>query len=455
MFIMKTKSVQKNLAMLLFTGLITVTQTAPGQTNDSVLTLNACIKLSFTNNFKLKQAQLETEKSCYQYKEAVGKGLPQINGYASIDDYFNIPVTMVSGEIFGQPGTMLPIRLGTKYNANGGIQACQMIYNASYFTTLKLFKKSCQISDLNLQKGKEELAYNVARIYIFIQITNLQMKLLDSNLIAFQKIYEYSKQHYTNGFITKIDLDRLKVAVSNLEADKENLLSGRNQQLNMLKYLIGIEQNQSITLAENTEILNFKTVLADSSFSNHPDMLILEQKSELAKLNLKLSRSEYLPSLAGYATYTYNAQRVEFDLFNNIDFWYKTSFVGIKLTVPIFEGGMIKNKINQNKIELEQASIGQNDLKNELYTNYLNALQKFNTSNNIATKLNENMILAEKVFRNTNDQYLQGLKSLTDVLNAQSEYNASRLTWLHALLQIRLSEIEIIKISGGINSLYR
>jgi outer membrane protein TolC len=317
-----------------------------------------------------------------------------------------------------------------------------------------LFKKSCQISDLNLQKGKEELAYNVARIYTFIQITNLQLKLLDLNLIAFQRIYEYSKEHYTNGFITKIDLDRLKVAVINLEADKENLLAGRNQQLNMLKYLIGIEQNQSITLAEDIEIWNFKKVLADSSFSNHPDMLILEQKNELAKLNLKLSRSESVPSLAGYATYTYNAQRVAFDLFDNIDFWYKTSIVGIKLTVPIFEGGMIKNKINQNKIEIEQASIGQNDLKNELYANYLNALQKFNTSSNIATKLNENMMLVEKVFRNTNDQYLQGLKSLTDVLNAQSEYNASRLTWLQALLQIRLSEIEIVKINGGIISLF-
>jgi len=64
------------------------------------------------------------------------------------------------------------------------------------------------------------------------------------------------------------------------------------------------------------------------------------------------------------------------------------------------------------------------------------------------------MILAENIFRVTNDQYRQGLKSLTDVLNAQSEYNVSRLTWLQTLLQTRLSELEIVKISGGIRSLY-
>ncbi|HAN19758.1 MAG: hypothetical protein A2X13_12305 [Bacteroidetes bacterium GWC2_33_15] len=451
---MRTRIAKTSIIIILFAGLIAVTQTAAGQANDFVITLDSCIKLSFTNNFKLKQAQLETEKSLYRYRQAVGNGLPQISGFAAMEDYFNIPVSMVSGDIFGQPGTMLPIQLGTKYNSNAGVQAGQMIYNASYFASLQLFKKSCEISDLNLQKGKEELAYNVAQIYFFIQISELQLALLDSNLAAFQKVHEYSKQHYTNGFITKVDLDRVTVAISNLEAEKENLLSGRNQQLNMLKYLVGIEQGQHVTLSKDAETLNTPMVLEDSSFSNHIDMLIFEQQKELTKLNLKLSRSEYLPSLTGYAVFSYQAQREEFDLFDDSDYWYKTSFVGIKLYVPIFGGGQIKNKLNQNKIELEQATIGQIDLKNELYTNYLNVMQRLNTSRTVALKLNENMLLAENIFRITNEQYGQGLKSLTDVLNAQSEYNVSRLTWLQTLLQIKLSELEIVKINGGIRSLY-
>lgn len=448
------KNVTTTIANILFTGLIAITQPATGQTNDSLLTLEACIRLSFTNNFKLKQAQLETEKSRYQYREALSNGLPRINGTASIDDYFNIPVTMVSGDIFGQPGAMLPIQLGTKYNADAGIQAGQMLYSATYFASLQLFRKSCQINDLNLEKGKEELAYNVAQLYIIIQVSDLRLALIDSNLIAFQKVYEYSKQHYTNGFITKIDLDRVSVTISNLGAEYENLISGRNQQLNMLKYLIGIEQSQPVTLTGDTKIQSIQKVLTDSSFSGNIDMLISEQKKELAKLNLKLSRSEYLPSLTGYAVYSYNAQREQFDMFGNNDRWYKTSFAGIKLDVPVFEGGRKKSRINQNKIELEQTITAQKDLRSELYTNYLNALQKLNSGETTALKLNENTLLAENIFRATNDQYRQGLKSLTDVLNARSEYNVSRLNQLQVLLQIRLSELEIIKINGHIRSLY-
>jgi outer membrane protein TolC len=199
---------------------------------------------------------------------------------------------------------------------------------------------------------------------------------------------------------------------------------------------------------------DFPIPLEDSTFNNHTDMMILQQQKELARLNLKLTQSESLPSLTGYAGFSYQAQREQFDLFDNNDSWYKTSFVGIKLNVPIFEGGRVKNKVHQNKIELKQAEIGQNDLKNELQVNYLNALQKLNTNKTLILKLNENMMLSENVFRVTNDQYGQGLKSLTDVLNAQSEYNAARLTWLQTLLQIRFSELDIIKINGGIRSLF-
>ncbi len=442
------------MMIILFTGLITGTQIAAGQANDSVLTLDSCIKLSFTNNLKLKQAQLETEKSLYQYRQAVGNGLPQISGFAAVEDYFDVPVSMVSGDIFGQPGTMLPIQLGTNYNSNAGVQAGQMIYNASYFASLKLFKKSCEICGLNYEKGKEELAYNVAQIYLFIQISELQLALLDSNLAAFQKVFDYSGQHYINGFITKADLDRVTLAISNLEAEKENLLSGRNQQLNMLKYLVGIEQNQHVALSQDFNTLNVPAVMEDSLFSNHTDMLISEQQKKLALLNLKLSRSEYLPSLTGYAALSYQAQREEFDMFDNGDYWYKTSFVGIKLSVPIYAGGQVRNKINQSRIELEQATKSQADLKNELNTNYLNAMQRLKTSRAVALRLDENMLLAENIFRITNEQYGQGLKSLTDVLNAQAEYNLSRLTWLQALLQIKLSELELVKINGGIRSLY-
>lgn len=421
---------------------------------DSCFSLKHCIQMSFEHNLKLRQTQLETEKSRYRLREISGAGLPQISVVASFEDYFDIPVNMVSGEILGQPGTMVPIQLGTKYNASAGIQAGQMIYDASYFASVRLFKKTCEIINLNVKQNKEELAHNIAQIYLFIQITNKQLELLDSNLVAFRKTYEYSEQHYKNGFILKADLDRVSVAINNLETENENLLLSRDQQQNMLKYLMGISPEQDIVLSRDLVTLNSLTVPVDTNFRNQIEMNILEQKRELAKMNVTLAQAAFLPSISAYAGYSRQSPVEQFGDMGDKNNWYKNSFIGIKLTVPIFEGNRIMSKVNQGKIELKQAKIAQQDLQNELHIRLKNAYQKYNTNISSEVKQKNNMDLAGNVFKITNQQYGQGLKSFTDVLNARSEYNASHRLWLNSILQIKLSELEIMKINGTIHSLY-
>ncbi|HPS13287.1 MAG TPA: TolC family protein, partial [Prolixibacteraceae bacterium] len=173
------------------------------------------------------------------------------------------------------------------------------------------------------------------------------------------------------------------------------------------------------------------------------------------KINLKMVQSKHIPSLSGYAGYSFQSPIEKLSAFNNEDNWYTTSFVGVKLSVPIFEGNSLKNKAAQGKIEMEQIAIGQRDLKNELASNYKSAMQKLSTNRLLESKLSENRKVSESIFAATNEQYREGLKSFTDVLNAQAEYNVSCLSWINALFQIKTAELEILKISGNIQILNR
>ncbi|PKP21173.1 MAG: hypothetical protein CVU05_07420 [Bacteroidetes bacterium HGW-Bacteroidetes-21] len=451
---MKTSKKTTFKTFLLFSGWMLIAQYAISQTKDSIISLNTCIELCIKNNLKLQQANLETKKLQYLYKEAIGTGFPQIKGYGSMDDCFEIPTTLIPGDLLGQPGTILPVKMGAQYNSSVGIEAGQIIYNRSYFLSLKLFRKSYNLSNLNLQKVKEELAYNVAQIYFIIQYSNHQLALLDSSITSIEKVYKIAKQNFNNGQILKIDLDRVSVAAGNLEAEKANLISINKQQLNMLKLLIGMKLNESLTLSGNNE--NFETILnlSDSTFSSNTEVAIIEQQTELAKINLKLSQSEYLPSLTGYFSYGFQAQCEKFDALNNSKNWNNTGFVGLKLYIPIFKGFQIENKISQNKIEIEQSVIGISDIKNELNLNYLNAVEKYKASKIASEKAYNNMILSKNIYEVTCDLYQQGIKSLTDALNAQTEYHTSQLSWYQTLLQSKIIELEILKTNDGIRSLF-
>jgi outer membrane protein len=224
--------------------------------------------------------------------------------------------------------------------------------------------------------------------------------------------------------------------------------------MNMLKYLMGIDADRNIVLSGDLVTLNPHTIAVGTDFGNQIEMRILEQKKELVKMNIKLAQAAFRPSVSAYAGYSYQSPVDQLGDMGDENNWYKSSFIGIRLTVPIFEGNRNKSKVNQGKIELEQAKAVQQDLQNELDIKLKNAFQKYSTNLSSEIKQKNNMDLAENVFKMTNQQYGQGLKSFTDVLNARSEYNASHRLWLNSILQIKLSELEIMKINGTIHSLF-
>ncbi|PKP20776.1 MAG: hypothetical protein CVU06_10385 [Bacteroidetes bacterium HGW-Bacteroidetes-22] len=445
---MKTNKIRTSLLVLLIPVI-----TSGQQAGDSVLSLRKCIQMCMTNNLSLKQAYLETIKSRHQIQEAKSEGLPQISGLASFSDYFDIPVNMVSGDIVGQPGTMVPIRLGTKYNVIAGIQAGQMIYNASYFASVNLFRKGCEISDLSLEQQKEEMVFRIAQLYILVQTMNRQIILLDTNLSSFRKLYAYSQQHLRNGLICKAESDRITVVINNTEAERDDLVLKRNQQLNMLKYLAGIGQTRKIKLSDDMVDVGFSRIQIDTTFENLTEMKIMKQKEKFAEINLRYMKAGSSPSLSGFAEYSFQAQVEQMDEINKGSNWYTTSYIGIRLSVPVFEGNRIKGKINQSRVALEQSRLAQRDLQGSLVIQFENAMETLLNNQLTEFRLKTNLELAGNVVSITEDQYHQGIKTFTDVLNARSEYNTSYLSWLNSKLQIDLSQLEIIKLNGTINSL--
>ncbi len=405
------------------------------------------------NNLSLKQSYLETIKSRHQIQEAKGEGLPQISSFASFTDYFDIPVNMVSGDVVGQPGIMVPIRLGTKYNTIAGIQAGQMIYNASHFASVNLYKKASEISDLSLEQQKEEMVFRIAQLYILVQTMNRQIVLLDSNLSSFRKVYAYSQQHLKNGLICKAESDRITVAINNTAAERDDLVLKRNQQLNLLKYLAGIRQTWKVTLPDDNIDFGFSRIQTDTTFENLTEMKIMKQKEKFAEINLLYAKAGSLPTLTGFAEYSFQAQVEQMDEINKGSNWYTTSYVGIKLSVPVFEGNRIRGKTNQNRVALEQSRLAQRDLQSGLVVQLENAMEAALNNKLTEFRLKTNLELAANVVNVTEDQYNQGIKTFTDVLNARSEYNTSYLSWLNSKLQIDLSQLEIIRLNGTINSL--
>jgi outer membrane protein TolC len=108
--------------------------------------------------------------------------LPQINASGTVDDNEIVATQLLPGEILGQPGTFVPVKFGTKYSFNAGVQLTQMVINPAFWTSLKTTKMGVRLAQQNTQKTAEQLAYSISKLYYQTLIIQKQVNILKATL---------------------------------------------------------------------------------------------------------------------------------------------------------------------------------------------------------------------------------------------------------------------------------
>src|SRR5690606_40008107 len=88
------------------------------------------------------------------------------------------------------------------------------------------------------------------------------------------------------GLQRKIDLDRLNVAVNNIESQKQQLVNALALQENALKFVIGMDISKDIDLPKEEFDVDLSKMYEATDLENRSEIKLLNKQSEL------LERSE-------------------------------------------------------------------------------------------------------------------------------------------------------------------
>ncbi len=429
---------------LLFPGILQVS----GQDSIQYLSLKESCQLGIENNVNVLNAALEQKKTNYRLKEARSKLYPQVDAYSNFNYYYSIPKMVLPGEIFGQTG-MIAVQIGTKFDWSNGFSATQILYNQSYFTSIKLAKQLETMSDLNLQQRKEEIVYQVSQVYYLCLATNKQMEQLNITMRNTDKLLEISKIQQESGVIRKVDYSRVVVNKSNLQTQIDNLNQLYQQQLGLLKYLIGIDLNSKVELSDSLTISPVETALSTPDFRNRTELQLLDKQMVVTTLNRDINKQAYLPTLSGFGQYYYQGQRDQFDFFRNEkDKFFKVGFVGLSLNIPIFDGFEKHSKIRQGDIELEQLKNTKRNTSEYFTKGFSDAIRQYHNSLNVVIRQDDNIKVAEKSYSISLLGYQQEVISLSDLMMSESSLTEARLSYYNALLQLKNAGLEVKKAKG-------
>lgn len=441
---------KKYIALVLF---FLVLQLSKAQDTAKYFSIKDAIQYGIENQPTVLKSDLELKKYNYQYKEKLASYLPQISADASYTYNLKLLSQIIPGDFIGQPGEDVAVQFGTKYNAAANINVSQTLLDLSQVTSQKIAKESMKIGLLNKQKTIEQTIYDIANAYTVCQVTLLQQDIIQNNIQKVDSLIIRIKSQVDNGFAKPIDLKRLELNHSDLSTQLQNAKIEYEQSITVLKYTMAYPLD--IELRINTKIDEAETDVlgTENSKQSSIDAQLLATQKHLTELSIKQLRQSYLPTLSLNFRYGTLAQQNEANIFKAGTNWFPNSLISANLSIPIFDGNYKSAKSSQLKIDQQQNELDSRILENTIDMQMENVQSKLANSIANLSSLQKNIELAEEIYAMTQVQFQSGFTSLTELLDADTALKQAQTNYLIAIAQVQLAELELLKVSGNIQSI--
>ncbi|MBA4317434.1 MAG: transporter [Flavobacterium sp.] len=420
------------------------------------LTLKDAITFALENKADAKKAKLEIENSEYQIQEIRSRALPQISANGSLTYNPILQTNVLDGAMFGQPGESVQVSFGQKWTSGAGVSLSQALFDQSVFTGLRAAKSTREFYQINNQLTEEQVIERVANNYYSVYVQRERLILLDSNYVNTSKVRDIVKGQFDNGLAKRIDLDRIIVKMSNIDTDRQQIKNQIELQENALKFYMGMPIETQIVIPQTEFEVTPVALTETPNTANRTEYLLLKKQEELLEFQKTAIKAEYYPTLSLVAGYNYLGQGPEVPFFAKPSdgvYWSDYSAIGLNLKVPIFTGFGTRSRVRQADVNIRSLQEDIKDTQLGLDLDYRNA--KAQIENNLVTIKNqkENMRLAGDILKNTKNNYLQGLASLTDLLDSENASLEAQNNYTRAVLAYKIAEIALIKSKGELKNL--
>ncbi|MFY0674255.1 MAG: TolC family protein [Bacteroidia bacterium] len=433
-------------------------------------TLKQCIEIAQKNNIVAQQAQLNTNQGEVTYNVAKYARLPNLNSSISNSYNFGRTIDPFTNAFVNQNVTAISMNLGSSVTLFNGFRLKNNIESA---------RKAFEAGELNIDAINNNVALDVAALYLSALMAQEQEKTFDNNIAQTTEQLNRVKILLDAGATTVDRKYELEAQLSNDELQQINAKNNAQIALLNLKIYMNADIEEDFELAPIDEI-NFEELaqpgnieldqVVAENFNNLPQILRDKLLLESTEADLSAANGNRLPSLTFAASVnslyssrsqiaenprleTFNIGYVEgtndpvltttqvFDystpgFLNQFENNFGQTF-GFTMSIPIYNRYQVTAGIENAKINNQRQYLAlqntKNQVQNDIYQAYL-AWQAAEKAYNAAEKAFESQkVLLEQ----TELRFNAGSASYFD-------YQTARNTYTNALVNLNRSKYDLL-----------
>ncbi|WP_163322502.1 TolC family protein [Draconibacterium mangrovi] len=442
----------KQLILFLFLSVVGLSLKAQEEENTG-FSLDQATQYAMQNSYVLFNTKQDVTIAQKQVWETITTGLPQVSGTANYNAFLNLPVSLLPGEFFGEdPGTYIPVKFGQDYSADFGFSVSQQIFDGSWIVGVSSAELYLNLAKQANEKTEIDIRSAVAQAYYTVLISQRYREVMLESLENSTRLYEETKVYYENGFREQQDVDQLRILQKN--AENEVLRSERELIIakTVLKYTMGYDLNQEIELTDDLDVFVSPLVqelnTIDLDLINHIDYRLAQSNFEVSDKLFRLEKVAYLPKLDAFYSYSRTSYGNQANLFK--EQWFPSSLVGVQATIPIFNSGNKRAKVQRARIELDKAENDMRFAEITLQKDYLTASADMETAREQFLNTRENRNLAKSILDKTQIKFNNGMVSSAELTQQETQYITTSQQLVTSTLSLLQADLNLKKAAGAL-----
>lgn len=433
------------------------------------LSLKQAVDTSLIYNKNIQRYKEKVAQKKYEQKAATANFLPVVDftaGYTYMNDYMQVNMEQMKPSIdnaVGFYGSYLAEQLDLSEETqeeihnrlvnglkdvpaknldiprnhffNADFVAVQPIFTGGKIVAARKFADAnYNLANADLKDVENKVTAETIQRYLAVILLKEVVKTREFVLNGIKKHEKEAQKALEVGVISKNDVLRAKVAVSNAEIDLEQDKNRLELAQMALKTSLGLPDSINIETIDNMEfkLLPYKP---DSLFtmakSTQPVFEQIKQKKAMVEQKHALERSEYLPQIAAFASYGFFKDQYPVIM--------PPLLIGVQMKFNIFHGFKNYNQLKSSKhlsLEVERAQ----EYANSQINLWINKSYKEVIDNEVRyNKLEATVNLAKENLRIAQKRFHEGVGKSIDVLDAQMILQGAMLKRLHTLYQYYIS----------------
>ncbi len=399
------------------------------------MTLDSCLRYARQHNITMRAAALNSDAAEVSLRGAKLRFLPSIGASASQGVSWDDQTTR---------------------SGNYGINGSLTLFNGlSNIRSLKQSRISAEQSVLKVQQAENSIGIQIIAAYLTILMNKEKLSYQQEVLETSHQQQLEGELKYKVGRILESDYLLLEASYTSAQSEIDNTLLTIEDNRSDMITLLDMDGSQVIDVIPSSDSLHADSCYVESYDSvlaqarrTLPDWQISEMDVDIARYNVRLAESNYMPTLSLNAGTSYNEGAIiSNDPVTNINGGLNTA-VTLGLNIPILNSGVNSTQLKQSKIALQQAELQHHqtevDIENSIQLLHLQtkqALNRFRSSEALA-----------RAYKASYDVYVikygEGAVTTVEMLQQQDRYLSALNDYLQSKYSYILSQKQLDIYTG-------